>query len=120
MSSTPMNSHRLFPPKCSRKHCFWELSGISLSSTNILMMTASLSSSSFHVALPNVMFPNFDGDSKQWSKFRNLFSILVIKINNISQEIRICLSETAIKGEALGMVHLLPMYSSNFSVPWKL
>ncbi|XP_071643053.1 uncharacterized protein [Temnothorax longispinosus] len=70
--------------------------------------------------LPEISFPQFDGDFSAWRPFHDLFSSLVGRVHDISNVEKMHYLRTSLTGEAAQLISNLPVAEDSFAAAWDL
>lgn len=70
--------------------------------------------------LERIPVPTFEGSLKDWPNFRDLFTVLVIDDNSISNVHKLFYLKRSLKGNALSIIKNLEVSGDNFPRAWKL
>ncbi|XP_076660747.1 uncharacterized protein LOC143364135 [Halictus rubicundus] len=71
-------------------------------------------------ALPRITLPTFSGQFTEWTRFRDLFTSLVVNDEAWSDAERFHYLSASLTGEAAQLVQRIPANAANFSQAWEL
>ncbi|XP_076284663.1 uncharacterized protein LOC143211104 [Lasioglossum baleicum] len=71
-------------------------------------------------SMPRIDLPTFSGRFAQWTRFRDLFTALVIKDDDWTDAERFHYLSASLSGEAAELINRIPITGSNFVKAWEL
>lgn len=70
------------------------------------------------IRMKAIEVPEFSGDIDEWVSFRDLFSSIVVRNNNVADVQRLQYLRTACKGQAAEIIRNIALTDGNFQVAW--
>lgn len=74
---------------------------------------------SIEVKLPQITIPTFDGNYEEWTSFHDAFVSLVDSNTNLSDVNKMHYLRSCLKGDALKVIHRLPVTEANYKIACK-
>ncbi|XP_063543228.1 uncharacterized protein LOC134751714 [Cydia strobilella] len=103
--------------KCELKNALSKLKATPSNDSPMLSTTASTSKSS-HVKLPKITIPTFSGKYEEWMGFRDLFTSLIHKNQDIDDIQKLHYLKAHLTGEAEQLLRHIPISSESYDQCW--
>lgn len=69
--------------------------------------------------LDKIKLPNFNGDVREWARFRDIFSSMVDKDTSLEPVTKLYLLRDSLAGDALSLVNKFDITAANYPLAWK-
>lgn len=73
-----------------------------------------------NIKLPQIQIPTFDGSIENWATFKDLFSELIHKNDELQPIQRFQYLKTSLVDEAASLIQHLPLTSANYYIAWNI